>query len=66
MRAETLRTERCIKIRGIKGRLGQPSACDLVPGEKLCLKKLQGAEEPGVCRNCMAPEVQTVKLQVFG
>ena len=44
---------------------GRPSMCEKIPGEGACLKQLKSSR-PRLCINCNAPEIQTIKIQVFG
>ncbi|MEI6597278.1 MAG: hypothetical protein WCL13_03695 [bacterium] len=54
------------RMRGVSGKyIGRPSLCEKEPGKKQCFKKLRG-HNPGICRNCYAPEVQAIRLKVFG
>jgi len=56
------------KCNGGKGKgkfPGRPSMCEKPPGEGACIKQLTSSR-PRICRNCLAKEVLTIKIRVFG
>ena len=44
---------------------GRPRMCQNIPGKGACLKQLKSSR-PRICRNCLAPEILTVWIKVFG
>lgn len=61
MRGDCLERMRCS---GGNKYPGRPSLCRRIPGKEECLRFLKGPN-PGICRNCQAPEVQMEKMKVF-
>jgi hypothetical protein len=44
---------------------GQPKMCKKPPGEGACLKQLK-SPKPGICVNCQAKEILTIKIKTLG
>lgn len=45
--------------------LGRPKMCEKSSGERACLKQLKSSH-PGICVNCHAEEIQSLRIKIFG
>jgi hypothetical protein len=44
---------------------GRPKRCEKIPDEGACLKQLRSLH-PGICVNCHAEEIQSLRIKIFG